>query len=67
MPRDLSVVPKLNIKFIKLIYVKMPTIGCILTDFSMINTASGRSKAREGNTFQSFTFCGQVMCHVQFS
>ena len=46
--------------------VKMPTIGCILTSVSMINTAFESSKARKVNTFQPFTFCGRFKFHVQF-
>ena len=58
--RKISFSTQLNIKFILLINVKMPTIGCILTFISMINTASESSKAREVNTFQQFTFCGRL-------
>ena len=47
---------QLSMKFVKLINVKMPTIGGILTFISMINTTSESLKARKVYTFQLISF-----------
>ena len=47
---------QLNIEFILLINVKMPTIVGILTLISMINTTPESLKARKVFIFQHFSF-----------
>ena len=56
---------QLNMKFILLINVKMPTVVGILTFISMINTTSERLKARNFFICQYFSFYEQ--CRAQLS
>ena len=53
-------------KFILLINVKMPTIVCILTFISMINTASERLEARYFICWY-LSFYEQLKFHAQLS
>ena len=58
---------QLSMEFIMLINVKMPTtvtVG-ILTFISMINTSSGRLKARKIYNFQHFRLYTQLKFHAQ--
>ena len=55
---------QLNIKFIMVINVKMPTIGCILTFISMMNTAIKSLKARKVFIFQHSSFYEQSKFHA---
>ena len=58
---------QLSIKFIMVINVKMPTIVCILTFISMINTAIKSLKARKVFIFQHSSFNEQSKFHAQLS
>ena len=58
---------QLSTKFIRLINVKMPTIVGILTFISMINTTSGRLKAKNFFICQYFSFYEQLKFHAQLS
>ena len=58
---------QLNMNFIMLINVKMPTIVGILTIISMINTASESSKARKIILVHHFSFNEGMKCHAQLS
>ena len=58
---------QLSTKFILLINVKMPTISCILTFISMINTTSERLKARIFFICQYFSFYEQLKFRAQLS
>ena len=51
---------QLSTKFILLMNVKMPTIVCILTFISMVNTTSVRLKARNFFICQYFSFYEQL-------
>ena len=57
---------RLNLKFITLVNVKMPTIVGILTFISMINTKF-MFKARNIFIFWYFSFCEQVKFRAQLS
>ena len=54
-------------KFTLLINVEMPTILCILTFISMINTTSERFKARNIFICRYFSFDEQFKFHAQLS
>ena len=58
---------QLNVNFIILINVKMPTIVGILTFISMINTKSESLKARNVDTFHHFCCYEQLKFHAQLS
>ena len=58
---------QLNMKFILLINVRMPTIVGILTFVGRIITASESFKARKILTFQHFRFYGQLKFHAELS
>ena len=54
---------QLGIKFILLINVKMPTLVCILTFMSRINT----TQSKESIIFNYLVFYEQMKFHAQFS
>ena len=58
---------QLNMKFILLINVKMPTIVGILTFISRINVTSENFKARNIVIFQHFNFYELWKFHAQLS
>ena len=58
---------QLNMKFIILINVKMPTNVGILIFMSMINTISEHLKARKVFSFKHFRFCEHLKFHAQLS
>ena len=58
---------QLSMKFIMLIYVKMPTIVGILTFSGMINTTPESLKARKILIFQHISSYGQLKFHAQWS
>ena len=69
-PKDINLFPcstQLSLKFILLIYVKMPTIVGILTFISMINTTSERLKARNFFIRLHFSFYEQLKFRAQLS
>ena len=62
-----SCLTQLNLKFILLINVKMPTIVGILTFMSMINATFESFKARNIFVFRYFSFCQQVKLRTRLS
>ena len=58
---------QLKTKFILLINVKMPTIVCILTFMSRINTTSDRLKAKNFFICRYFSFYEQLKFPAQLS
>ena len=58
---------QLSMESIMLINVKMPTIVCILTFISMIDTTSGRLRGRKVFIFQYFSFYELLKIHAQLS
>ena len=58
---------QLNMKFILLINVKMPTIVGILTFISIINTTSERLKARHLFICRYYSFSEQLKFRAQLS
>ena len=62
-----SYLTQLSSKFILLINVKMPTIVGILTFISMINTTSGRLKARNVFICRCFSLYEQLKFRAKLS
>ena len=58
---------QLNMKFIMIINVKMPTIVGILIFMHMINTTSEHLKARKVFLFKHFKFYEHFEFHAQLS